>query len=238
MEKRYILFGFLAACNFMLLSTCIATHSSWLHSTRVNAPVVSVEPRIDVSQRVGISPIDLPHNRVTIQEEDLTNLNIKWSERTMNLMHLLAYEEGFRSTPYLCSLGYVTVGIGTKLYDVPGADPRKFPISVTRVQAEIWLNEEVDLKFRRIMAREDLGRIYEKLNDDRKTIILSMAYQMGVSRLAKFKNMWKALDAGDWKEAEKQALDSVWARIQTPKRAARHARVLGGEHLGKVYEGI
>lgn len=155
----------------------------------------------------------------------------------MNLMNLLAYEEGFRSTPYLCSLGYVTVGIGTKLYDVPGADPRKFPIKVTRVQAEIWLNEEVDVKFRRIMAREDMGRIYEKLSDDRKVIILSMAYQLGVTSLSNFRNMWRALDKGDWAEAEKQALDSRWAR-QTPKRAKRHARVLGGEHLGKVYEGI
>lgn len=235
MEEKLVFRYIFATCCISLLSACIAAHCCWVYSTRGNATVVSTSPRIDASQRMGIQTINLSNPRIIFDEKDLKNLTIIWSDRTMNLMQVLTYEEGFRPTPYLCSMGYVTVGLGTKLYNIAGADPHDFPLRVTRVQAEFWLNEEVELKEHRIMAKPYFGEIFERLNGDRKVIILSMAYQMGVTRLTKFKNMWAALDRGDWEEAQAQALDSRWAK-QTPRRALRHARVLGGEKLAVVYE--
>ena len=54
---------------------------------------------------------------------------------------------------------------------------------------------------------------------------MNMAYQMGVPGLLRFKKMLSALEAGDWKTAEKEALDSLWAR-QTPRRAREVASLL------------
>jgi lysozyme len=69
------------------------------------------------------------------------------------------------------------------------------------------------------------SNIYNKLNTERQTILISMAYQMGYKGLMDFPKMWAALGQGDWFEASEQAKDSLWYR-QTPQRAARHARVL------------
>lgn len=81
---------------------------------------------------------------------------------------------------------------------------------------------------------------YNQLNEDRKAIILSMAYQMGIGKVFLFKRMIIAIKEGNWPEAKKEMLDSKWAR-QTSKRANRHAEVMvRGNFLprdfGKVIE--
>ena len=70
-------------------------------------------------------------------------------------------------------------------------------------------------------------QIKEILTGDevRDAALISMAYQLGVSGLFKFKRMIAAIKTQDWKEAEKQALDSRWAK-QTPERAIETARML------------
>lgn len=149
----------------------------------------------------------------------------------MNLIKILAFEEGFRSRPYVCSMGYVTIGLGTKLHKHRDLDPNDFPISVTRAQAEVWLDTEVEAKHSGLLRR---STTYKNLDSDRQAILLSMAYQMGVSGVLKFQLMLAALHNGDYNEAAAQALSSRWAE-QTPERAMRHARVLRGESLDSVY---
>lgn len=155
----------------------------------------------------------------------------------MNLIKILKFEEGFSAKPYICSEGYITIGLGTKLFkhkaELLGITPEDFPITASLTQAEEWLHGEVALKDMRLSSR-DFGHIYDQLDDDRRAIVLSMAYQMGTSGVLKFRKMWNAIGLGDWEEAATQALDSQWAR-QTPERAERHARVLRGESLEDVY---
>ena len=64
-----------------------------------------------------------------------------------------------------------------------------------------------------------------------------MAYQIGVNGLLKFKKMISAIEFGDWEEAERQALDSKWAK-QTPARAHRHAKVIRTGDVGLTYGGL
>lgn len=45
-----------------------------------------------------------------------------------------------------------------------------------------------------------------------QSILVEMSYQMGVNGVLNFKNMIKALKRGDYIEASKQMLDSVWGR--------------------------
>lgn len=156
-----------------------------------------------------------------------------WDTDTMNLIKILGFEEGFRNKPYLCSEGYVTIGYGTKLHNSKGMNPADFPISVSRGMGEEWLHSEVALKDMK-MLRSDVSYTYRHLDDDRRAIILSMAYQMGTAGVLKFKNMWRELAEGDYYTASVEMLDSRWA-TQTPERANRHARVMRGEKLGDVY---
>lgn len=151
----------------------------------------------------------------------------------MNLVDLIEYEEGFRTRPYLCTEGYVTIGFGTKLYDKLGANAADFPISVNRKIATEWLHSEIALKDLRL-SKSSVSDTYQALSPDMQAIVVSMAYQMGVTGLLNFKRMWKALDEGYYGTAAVEMLDSRWAR-QTPERAARHARVMAGEPLADVY---
>ena len=157
-----------------------------------------------------------------------------WDTDTMNLIKILSFEEGFRNKPYLCSEGYVTIGYGTKLHNSKGMNPADFPISVSREMGEEWLHSEVAIKDMK-MLQSSVSSTYRHLDDDRRAIILSMAYQMGTAGVLKFKNMWKALAKGDYYIASVEMLDSRWA-TQTAERANRHARVMRKEKLEDVYE--
>jgi lysozyme len=151
----------------------------------------------------------------------------------MNLKQIIKLEEGFRAKPYICDAGYVTIGYGTKLHKKLGQSPADFPIQVTQKQAMEWLEGEVAIKDARLAVRFPV--MYNSLDPDRRAIILSMAYQMGTSGVASFKNMWIAAAMQDWKGMAFHAADSKWAKYDSPKRAYRHIRVLRGESIEQVY---
>lgn len=147
----------------------------------------------------------------------------------MNLLELLKLEEGYREKAYLCSEGYPTIGIGTKL-GPKGAPIEHFTLTVSEKVAKAMLDDEVSGIVKSLVGY----RWYTQLNEDRQIIIKSMAYQMGISGLLKFRKMIAALESQDWKIAHDQALDSLWAK-QTPKRANRHAEVLKSGDIKLTY---
>lgn len=146
------------------------------------------------------------------------------------LFELLKFEEGYREKAYHCSEGYPTIGIGTKL-GPKGSPLSNYTMVVTEHAAKALLDDEVK-KIRNELVKR---RWYVELDSDRQTIIKSMAYQMGVGGVLKFKKMIAALERGDYQEAANQALDSRWAK-QTPKRALRHAEVLESGKLMETYK--
>ena len=56
------------------------------------------------------------------------------------------------------------------------------------------------------------------ISDTAKEILCEMIFQMGFAGVSKFKNMIKALQNHDYKQASIEMLDSRWAK-QTPNRA-------------------
>jgi len=63
-------------------------------------------------------------------------------------------------------------------------------------------------------------------NKEMVTMVSSFYYQLGKSRGDNFKRMWKAFEEGNGEKAYAEALDSVWATEQTPKRAKRFAEFI------------
>lgn len=59
---------------------------------------------------------------------------------------------------------------------------------------------------------------FDNLDDVRKTILIDMCFNLGISRLLKFQKMWNAIDREDWDDASMEMLDSRWAR-QVGQRA-------------------
>ena len=138
----------------------------------------------------------------------------------MTPVEIIAREEGFRVKPYLCSEGYPTVGYGQRI-GPKGADINQYEFSVPEPVARLWLEYEV----KRVQAAMFNAGIGHDVDGDRYSVLVSMAYQLGVAGLLKFKKMLAAVDSENWNEAAIQALDSRWAK-QTPERAQRHAKAL------------
>ena len=130
-------------------------------------------------------------------------------------------DEGFSPGLYIDTLGFQTIGIGFCL------DKIHMPEEV----ADFWCGAILDhLDQNMANTPEDISRTYLELSPERKAAILNMAYQMGISGVCKFQKMWAALAAGDYEEAAKEALDSVWAK-QTKKRAKRVSEVIRSDSL-------
>ena len=61
---------------------------------------------------------------------------------------------------------------------------------------------------------------FSKLPEEAQLIIANMMFNLGRPRLSKFKGMKAGVDAGDWKKAADEMVDSAWYR-QVPNRAGR-----------------
>ena len=123
-------------------------------------------------------------------------------------------DEGLRLTPYHCSEGFLTIGIGRNL-DAKG---------ITKEEA-IYLAQN-DIKEAENKAVSIVKDFYS-LNDNRKIVLVSMAFQMGATGLSKFKKMIEAIDNRDFDRASIEMLNSRWAK-QTPARAKRLSNLMKG----------
>jgi len=130
---------------------------------------------------------------------------------TNHAIETLMDDEGFRATVYLDHLGNPTIGYGTRVEE----------IVVSKATAREWLEAELDEK------EERLERLpfHSVLDDIRKDVIRSMAYQMGVRGTANFEDMWDAIGRGDYNAAGDAMRDSRWWRDpKTQRRAERMAK--------------
>ena len=60
--------------------------------------------------------------------------------------------------------------------------------------------------------------------DQAKEILVLMLYQLGRTKVLKFKRMFEALRKKDYDSAANEMLDSLWAKKHTPARAERLAK--------------
>jgi len=134
----------------------------------------------------------------------------------MTLEEFLEDEEDFIPYAYQDSKGYWTIGIGTLIDKDKGG-------RITLEEARYLLANRVRpiyLTFDREIPW------WTKLNSARQTILVSMAYQIGITGFFKFKNTLAAIKRGDFVTAKKGMLASKWAREDSPARARRAADIM------------
>ena len=145
-----------------------------------------------------------------------------------DIISLLNYEEGFSAKPYYCSAGYPTIATGKRI-GPKGAPLSNYQFTASKQLAAVWLSEELQQKVADMSTHANITAAMAACNDARKSILISMAYQMGADGLAKFTNTLKAVAEQRWNDAANGMLNSSWAK-QTPNRAKRHAKqMLTGE---------
>ena len=113
--------------------------------------------------------------------------------------------------------GYATIGIGhlVTAKDEEFGKPAGTPITAKRSR-ELF---DTDVQ----CAIEDCERLFGQWHnwpEEVHLILVNMAFNLGATRLAKFKNMHNMLSQGKWKEAAVEGRDSLWYR-QVTNRAER-----------------
>jgi lysozyme len=129
------------------------------------------------------------------------------------LLSQLEEHEGFRSSAYTDSEGWLTIGVGRLI------DKRKGG-GISKAEARVLLINDVDRVVNQLVAALPW---WSELDDVRQNVLIEMGFQLGVPGLLKFKNTLRAVEAGVWHVASSGMLASKWAK-QTPKRAEKLAQ--------------
>jgi len=119
----------------------------------------------------------------------------------------LIRDEGMELKVYKDTTGHLTIGVGRNL-DANG---------ISANEAMVMLAN--DIHKCRHQLQEHLS-IYSKLDDVRQDVLLNMCFNLGITGLLKFKNMIASLECGNYIQASKDMLDSLWAE-QVGERALR-----------------
>lgn len=104
--------------------------------------------------------------------------------------------------------GYDTIGYG---HLVQNHEREKFKSGITPMDADLLLAWDID------RTMKDVKTLGLTLPKDWEDFMIIMVFQLGLAGTKKFKKMIAALKVQDYKEATKQAKDSLWYR-QTPNR--------------------
>lgn len=116
----------------------------------------------------------------------------------------LTLDEGLRLKPYLDTVGKTTIGIGRNLDDV----------GISEEEARHLLGNDIE------WVLDDLDRTmpwWRTMPEPAQRALANMAFNLGLTRLRSFRNMLTALQAGDYRKAADEALDSRWARQVGPR---------------------
>ena len=145
---------------------------------------------------------------------------------------MLKKEEGFRAKPYLCSEGFPTIGYGQKIGDKYESLPDIETTEPEAYKKMLGMNEANEKTY---LNNPDIYRCYFHLNDNRKAVMLSIAYQIGIYGVLKFKKLLAALERADYSTAADEMLNSLAAR-QTPARWKRNAEQMRTGELNDYYQ--
>ena len=138
----------------------------------------------------------------------------------MNIEQLrreLDEDEGCVYEIYLDHLGYPTFGIG----HLVTKNDIEFGWSVGTDVDEYRVHEVFEEDVQTVLS--DCKKLYHNFYDlpeEVQLIIANMMFNMGLTRLSKFKGMKRGIDDCDWQAAADEMVDSRWYR-QVTNRAER-----------------
>ncbi|SMF42809.1 hypothetical protein SAMN06296036_11323 [Pseudobacteriovorax antillogorgiicola] len=172
-----------------------------------------------------------PNPAVTVTcppiEEDESDPFQGWLESFIKL------GEGYRTKVYKDSLGIPTIGIGCNLEVLENQELiRGFGVSLEAILAgTVELTEEQISSIFRVhcdACLADAREIFPKfhlLTDVRKIVLLDMRFNLGKTRLLKFKNMIKAVNDYNYSKAATEMKNSRWYR-QVRNRGERNVYIM------------
>ena len=129
----------------------------------------------------------------------------------------LEIDEGVKYEIYNDHLGYPTFGIGHLVIpsDIEYREDVGTRVSEERVRECFDKDVESVLRDCTLLYKD-----FDELPEEAQQIIANMMFNMGYTRLSKFRGMKKGVDAKDWNKAADEMVDSRWYK-QVTNRANR-----------------
>tara|TARA_R100001510_G_scaffold8307_1_gene6384 strand:- start:249 stop:698 length:450 start_codon:yes stop_codon:yes gene_type:complete len=111
---------------------------------------------------------------------------------------------------YNDSLGYKTLGVGHLCQ--PNDIEYDWKVGTPVSQSVVDAYYEMDFRKHYYEAVNVFGdeKSFNNLPDDIQRVLVNMAFNLGGTRLSKFRNMLKACRNHDWQEMARQMQDSKW----------------------------
>jgi lysozyme len=138
----------------------------------------------------------------------------------MNIQELrkqLEIDEGVRYVIYLDHLGLPTFGIGHLVTKNDSESGQAVGATVSKERVAECFDMDVQ------SVINDCNKLYnnfENLPEEVQQIIANMMFNLGRTRLSKFKGMKRGVDSMNWNQAADEMVDSRWYR-QVTNRAQR-----------------
>lgn len=123
--------------------------------------------------------------------------------------------EGLSLNIYRDSVDKITVGVGRNLSDN----------GISSEEADFLLDNDIQRCIKELLPFS----WYLDQPQSVKNALVNMCFNLGITRLLKFKRMIAALEVNDYERAATEALDSRWAK-QVGARALDVAGVMRGPH--------
>tara|TARA_R100001163_G_C4875351_1_gene75224 strand:+ start:48 stop:473 length:426 start_codon:yes stop_codon:yes gene_type:complete len=124
------------------------------------------------------------------------------------LINMLKMHEGIETHAYQCSANKITIGVGRNVDPVDG-------LGLSQDEIEYLLKNDID------RVRVELGDEYEWFDDlvpARQDAMIDISFNLGATRLRKFKKALKAMADEDYEKAANEFMDSRWSE-QVGRRA-------------------
>ena len=138
----------------------------------------------------------------------------------MNIKQLreqLEIDEGVRYDIYLDHLGLPTFGIGHLVINTDSENGQAVGTTVNKERVAECFEQDV------AGVIKDCNKLYnnfEELPEEVQQIVANMMFNLGRTRLSKFKGMKRGVDSLNWNQAADEMVDSKWYR-QVNNRAQR-----------------
>lgn len=110
----------------------------------------------------------------------------------------LRLHEGVKTKPYRCTAGFLTIGVGHNL-DAHG---------LSDAVIDVILDEDIDTCLRDLDA---LLPWWRRLDDIRQRVLIDLCFNLGITKLLKFRRTLQALQAGRYGDAANYLNESLWA---------------------------
>lgn len=133
---------------------------------------------------------------------------------------MLIFDEGMKLSPYQCSEGHQTIGIGHLLSGDIGLDAALAIFAHDLTKAE--------------NGARGIFPEFDSFSTPRQLALINLTFNLGAAGLRAFKKFVAAMKAANFSLAAAEILNSKYA-AQVPKRAARIAAMIENDRLPKEY---